>query len=381
MELQWRKLDRHIEMQPMPSQFTHTKAWISCNDCSARTVTTYHWLGNKCTVCGSYNTTEIKLVDTPAEHEARAAEEAQRLRMASQVNVLAPQAAAGMIEPTAIVAPAEAAGHSLSSSTHQELMDSPEPSPYTLLGGEVYNSPDLLSPEVQPSPAPLNTPPRSPPRGRRPIINSTQQHHYGASNNTASAIPSDDDTNMTGNNLAEDEVDDVEFWGSRISSPLPTLPTLTTGWNMRRVSMPTMPSMPSMPYMPTLANMPTMPNMPSMSSMRSMQMPTMPQMPSMPQIPSMQMPTMPNVRGLSPSGWSVRSLSAGVGSPGGMFARKPGPLGQGEREQRNEDEDEGMEDEDDYEDESEDDEEDEEDEEGDGDGDGDVDEMALFGHR
>lgn len=75
MELQWRKLDRHIDMQPMPSQFSNTKAWISCNDCSARTITAYHWLGNKCTVCGSYNTTEIKLVDTPAEHEARATEE------------------------------------------------------------------------------------------------------------------------------------------------------------------------------------------------------------------------------------------------------------------------------------------------------------------
>jgi len=380
MELQWRKLDRHIDMQPMPSQFTHTKAWISCNDCSARTVTTYHWLGNKCTVCGSYNSTELKLIDTPAEHEARAAEEAQRLRMASQINALAPQAAAGLIEPTAIVAPAEAPGHSLSSSSHQEIMDSPAPSPYTLLGGEVYDSPGLLSPGIQPSPAPLSTPPHSPPRGRRPTINSTHQNQYSATNHTASAILSDDDTNMTGNNLADDEADDLEFWGSRISSPLPNLPTLPTGWNMRRVSMPTMPSMPSMPYIPTLANMPAMPNMPSMPSMRGMQMPTMPQMPSMPQMPTMQIPTMPNVRGLSPSGWSVRSLSVGVGSPGGMFARKPGPSRQEGQERRHgdedENEDEGMEDEDDYEDESEEDEEDE------GvDGDGDVDEMALFGHR
>lgn len=72
MELQWQKLDRAIEAQPMPSQFTETKAWITCNDCAARTCTKYHWLGNKCTICDSYNTNFDKLVNSPVDQELEA---------------------------------------------------------------------------------------------------------------------------------------------------------------------------------------------------------------------------------------------------------------------------------------------------------------------
>lgn len=62
MELQWRKLDQAIESQPMPAQFADTKAVIHCNDCSARSSVKYHWLGNKCAMCDSYNTNEIQLL-------------------------------------------------------------------------------------------------------------------------------------------------------------------------------------------------------------------------------------------------------------------------------------------------------------------------------
>lgn len=64
MELQWRKLEDAIASQPMPEQYRNTKAWTICNDCMARTCTTYHWLGNKCLRCDSYNTNETSLVDT-----------------------------------------------------------------------------------------------------------------------------------------------------------------------------------------------------------------------------------------------------------------------------------------------------------------------------
>ncbi|TKA67016.1 hypothetical protein B0A49_12397 [Cryomyces minteri] len=61
MELQWRKLDQAIETQPMPEQYAETKAFVRCNDCGGKGWTRYHWLGNKCTTCDSYNTNEIKL--------------------------------------------------------------------------------------------------------------------------------------------------------------------------------------------------------------------------------------------------------------------------------------------------------------------------------
>lgn len=62
MELQWRKLDHAIEAQPMPVGFRGHRAIVLCNDCSVRSCVPYHWLGNKCARCDSYNTNEIKLL-------------------------------------------------------------------------------------------------------------------------------------------------------------------------------------------------------------------------------------------------------------------------------------------------------------------------------
>lgn len=89
MELQWRKLDDEIAIQPMPEDDgeledllphlegvttnetenpTETaqppprrprRAWISCNDCNARSWTPFHWLGLKCHYCGGYNTNQM----------------------------------------------------------------------------------------------------------------------------------------------------------------------------------------------------------------------------------------------------------------------------------------------------------------------------------
>jgi len=62
MELQWRKLTQAIESQPMPEQFADTRVVIQCNDCSAKSSVKYHWLGNKCNTCDSYNTNELRLL-------------------------------------------------------------------------------------------------------------------------------------------------------------------------------------------------------------------------------------------------------------------------------------------------------------------------------
>lgn len=65
MEIQFRNLDIAIATQPMPDEYQDARAVISCNDCSAKSQTRYHWLGLKCSVCHSYNTVEHKLLHMP----------------------------------------------------------------------------------------------------------------------------------------------------------------------------------------------------------------------------------------------------------------------------------------------------------------------------
>lgn len=67
METQFRNLDRAIEAQPMPPQFQDTKATISCNDCHAKSVVKYHWLGLKCAICDSYNTAQLSILSDSGE--------------------------------------------------------------------------------------------------------------------------------------------------------------------------------------------------------------------------------------------------------------------------------------------------------------------------
>lgn len=62
MESQFRRLDRHIEEQPMPEEYRDNRAYIFCNDCNDRSITSYHWLGLKCSLCESYNTTQLELL-------------------------------------------------------------------------------------------------------------------------------------------------------------------------------------------------------------------------------------------------------------------------------------------------------------------------------
>ncbi|KAF2809305.1 zf-CHY-domain-containing protein [Mytilinidion resinicola] len=70
MELQWRKLTHAIESQPMPEEFADTRAVIQCNDCSCKSSAKYHWLGNKCTNCDSYNTNEFRILSGEESDQA-----------------------------------------------------------------------------------------------------------------------------------------------------------------------------------------------------------------------------------------------------------------------------------------------------------------------
>ncbi|KAL1296829.1 hypothetical protein AAFC00_004453 [Neodothiora populina] len=140
MELQWRKLDDEIRLQPMPEedfeplsaspppsrpnsagpaesaessestdQFRQEdqttsssgvpaapetaqssapsrrhvprKVWVSCNDCGGRGWTPFHWLGLRCTVCDGYNTTQttpLGNASTPALNAVRETYHTQR---------------------------------------------------------------------------------------------------------------------------------------------------------------------------------------------------------------------------------------------------------------------------------------------------------------
>lgn len=67
VEARFRSLDHTIRNQPMPEEFSNTKALINCIDCQTKSVVKYHWLGLKCDECDSYNTLQIKLLsDDPS---------------------------------------------------------------------------------------------------------------------------------------------------------------------------------------------------------------------------------------------------------------------------------------------------------------------------
>lgn len=77
MEYRFRQLDMQILHQPMPPDYADSRAVISCNDCSAKSQTAYHWIGLKCAVCNSYNTTQLQLLNMPGG-DAAAAEQQQQ---------------------------------------------------------------------------------------------------------------------------------------------------------------------------------------------------------------------------------------------------------------------------------------------------------------
>ncbi|KAE8379461.1 hypothetical protein BDV26DRAFT_259509 [Aspergillus bertholletiae] len=89
MESTFRNLDRTIQSQPMPAEFNDTKALIYCNDCGAKSVVRYHWLGLRCDMCESYNTAQLRLLngdvlDSIEDDYAREESTASRARSSSQ---------------------------------------------------------------------------------------------------------------------------------------------------------------------------------------------------------------------------------------------------------------------------------------------------------
>ncbi|CAK7271724.1 hypothetical protein SEPCBS119000_004751 [Sporothrix epigloea] len=99
MESMFRRLDKHLEEQPMPEEYADTRAVILCNDCEAKTSTMYHWGGLRCEVCLSYNTVELMLHNPPATHNGQggvAASDSTTTVAASAVAIAAASAEAAM---------------------------------------------------------------------------------------------------------------------------------------------------------------------------------------------------------------------------------------------------------------------------------------------
>ncbi|EWC45745.1 hypothetical protein DRE_05082 [Drechslerella stenobrocha 248] len=62
MESRFRYLDYEIQRQPLPDPYKYWHCHIICNDCSAKSDVTFHFLGLKCDTCKSYNTCEVKVI-------------------------------------------------------------------------------------------------------------------------------------------------------------------------------------------------------------------------------------------------------------------------------------------------------------------------------
>jgi len=61
MSLAWKEFDELVEQQPMPQEFKDAKCFVLCSDCEKKSETTFHFVGIKCSQCGSYNT---KIIST-----------------------------------------------------------------------------------------------------------------------------------------------------------------------------------------------------------------------------------------------------------------------------------------------------------------------------
>lgn len=59
MSSYFEQLDEEIQLIQMPEEYRNKIVKIFCNDCESNTETNFHIIGMKCSVCKSYNTTQI----------------------------------------------------------------------------------------------------------------------------------------------------------------------------------------------------------------------------------------------------------------------------------------------------------------------------------
>ena len=192
----------------MPEQYRDTKMFIVCNDCAARSCVPYHWLGNKCTTCGSYNTNDLKMANEPndegSEGRQRDMEEAQRR---SSTNLVAQGAISNNLpstadrgrsplpEPIAMSADSSMDGRSQTPHAASQLQE---------LHHSVNNQVISEQPGVQ--------------------QNLDASERFGVHTDESWGA----DEGNTSDAVTEEEGDDAAFWGEGISPPAWNLPS--GGW-------------------------------------------------------------------------------------------------------------------------------------------------------
>jgi len=305
MELQWRKLDDEISMQPMPEEdgeledlLPHLegvttneaegvaettaplrrprRAWISCNDCNSRCWTPFHWLGLKCHYCGGYNTNQMPPMvgrETEAERLIRQQQLQPRQHDFTGNSVLL-DAGIGVGAP---------------SSDDGDRVDSAFGMP---------SSPSNLHPATAAA------------LGGSPSYNVERRASGAHSPRRYFVQP--------------DEPRRASFTAPRF--PTPSMP------NMPNMNLPRIPDLPSLPAMPNLPNMPNMPNLPNLPNMPNMpNLPNMPAMPHLPNMPNLELPRFSPYemvqalsRSLSPMRYYMEGLDmSDLERMGGVAARPP----------------------------------------------------------
>ncbi|KAB5585902.1 hypothetical protein GE09DRAFT_43549 [Coniochaeta sp. 2T2.1] len=107
MEIQFRNYDAAIQSQPMPEDYRDARAVVSCNDCSAKSQTAYHWLGLRCSICQSYNTVALQLLNLPSNALPVPGSEVAALAVGAGAGAMSPSQGMDMLPspPLAAVAP------------------------------------------------------------------------------------------------------------------------------------------------------------------------------------------------------------------------------------------------------------------------------------
>jgi hypothetical protein len=65
VEIDWTFQDQLLAAQPMPQEFANARSNILCNDCGKKGEVAFHFIGHKCSHCGSYNTKKISTTGMP----------------------------------------------------------------------------------------------------------------------------------------------------------------------------------------------------------------------------------------------------------------------------------------------------------------------------
>eukprot|EP01121_Diplochlamys_sp_Union-15-3_P004487 TRINITY_DN1467_c0_g1_i2.p1 TRINITY_DN1467_c0_g1~~TRINITY_DN1467_c0_g1_i2.p1 ORF type:complete len:102 (+),score=9.66 TRINITY_DN1467_c0_g1_i2:262-567(+) len=64
-KVDWKYLEEEIESVPLPGEFANAKVLVLCNDCNAKSTVKFHFFGNKCAECGTFNTTILEKIGFP----------------------------------------------------------------------------------------------------------------------------------------------------------------------------------------------------------------------------------------------------------------------------------------------------------------------------